>query len=257
MTADADPRVLRPALPARQHGGGGGRRPGPPGGGRRARATVRRSAPAAATPDRQAPGDKVEPLRVTRRANRAGPSGAGRPVGRPVRPAPLCAGRAQPRARRRAVQPAVPGDPGAPRTGLLGVVRAGGLPRCRHRSAWGWARPPSTWPRCSTSSPPSSARLGRRGDHRAGADHRQGEPAGRDPAGLRGLGGPDEPDRSRPAAPRGDPHRGRGAGPGGGTDPRGGPRRRRRAGGRTEDACRWSGPFEESDFDPRVRSGSG
>ena len=48
-------------------------------------------------------------------------------------------------------------------------------------------------------------------------------------------GAQDEPDRSQPAAPRGDPDRRPGPGPGGGGDPRGDPRRRRGAGGRTAD----------------------
>ena len=132
VAGDLDHRAVADGLEARFAGQPGGSHPGPPAARRQGRAPA--GGPA---------------------GNRAGPPGPGRPLGQPHRSPPLRAGRAQPRAGRRALEPAVPGDPGAPGPGLLGVVRAGGLPRRRARSAWGWGRPPSTCPRCSTSSPPS------------------------------------------------------------------------------------------------------
>ena len=63
--------------------------------------------------------------------HRAGSRGPGLPIGEPVRSSPVRPGRPQPCPRRRAVEPTVPGDPRASRPGVLGVVRAGGLPRRR------------------------------------------------------------------------------------------------------------------------------
>ena len=57
--------------------------------------------------------------------------------------------RGQPRVRRRAVEPAVRGDPRAPRSGLLGVLRRVGLHRLPACSRCMPARSPSTPTRCS------------------------------------------------------------------------------------------------------------
>ena len=95
------------------------------------RAPVRRTA-RRRRPDRgRLPATGSEPLQVVRRpTEQAHVVSAARSVTALRRP-PLGPGRAQPRAGRRAVQPALPEDARAAWAGLLGVVGAGGLPRCR------------------------------------------------------------------------------------------------------------------------------
>ena len=125
------PGLLRRALPARQHGGRRGRRPRPRG----AWWPGSTSGPASAGAGRRRrgplPTTRVTPAGRDPAVHRAGPRGPGRPLRRPQPPEPLRPRRPQPRPRRRAVEPPLPGDPGAAGPGLLGLVRAGRLPRRR------------------------------------------------------------------------------------------------------------------------------
>ena len=90
-------------------------------------------------------------------ADRAGPPRLRDALGLPVRRAALGPGRAQPRARWWAVEPAVPEGARAARPGLLGVVGAGGLRGRRHRWPSWSGRRPSTSTRCCASSTASSS----------------------------------------------------------------------------------------------------
>ena len=183
-------RILRPPLSPGQHGGGGGRRPRPPGGRPGARVPVRRR-PRRLDPRTPRSGRQGRAGGRVPSGHRADPSGAGGPVRRPTGPAALRPGRGQPRAGGRSVQPAVPGDQGAARAGLLGLVRAGGLPG-RRLGQRGYGDGPRTRGRGARHRLHRAGPTGGGGHHRAGVGHCQGKPPGGDPAGLRGLGGQDE-----------------------------------------------------------------
>ena len=120
----------------------------------------------------------------------------------PQRRPPLRPRRAQHRARRRHVEPAVPGGPRAPRAGLLGLLLR--QPPRRLRPGRGLGRLPAA-PSSTTSSPSSATELaqGRRPrHHRRGARPRQGPAARRPRARPRGLRLPDVAHRQGRAGPR-------------------------------------------------------
>ena len=155
MTAERIREFFDAALPARQHGGGGGRRRGPRVGGRGARGPVRRARRGGDPGAARRPTTRSSRCGVTRRATeQAHWSWPSRSVDR--------------------------SDPRRYALAVLNHVLGGGLSsrlfqEIRERrglaySVWServayhdagigerraWGPPPSTWPRCSTSSPPS------------------------------------------------------------------------------------------------------
>ena len=163
-------------------------RPGAPFRRRRGRARCRA---------RTAPGPDVVPLDVVRRPTEQAHLVYGaRSVSR-FDERRWALARAQPRAGRRPVEPAVPEGARAARPRLLGLVRAGGLRRTPARWPSWSGRRPSTSTRCCASSNGELELLAARRRHRARAGRGQGQPACRAAALGRGLGRPHEPDRRR------------------------------------------------------------
>ncbi len=200
----------------------------------------------------RAPGprcDPVEPLVVLNRPTEQAHLTLGHPLRVALRRRPLGVLGPQPRARRRDVEPPVPEGPRAARARLLDRLGAARLPGRRVAVRVRRAPRPTTSTRCSASSADELELLGHRRGDRARARGRQGQPAGRGAARLRGLRRPHEPDRRRPAPAR----RGQDGRRDPGADRTGRPRRRppgRRAAWSDEPrTLAVVGPFDPDAFD--------